>query len=181
MVIYLKKKIFFALSTIFSIILGIFIHFIYNILHKPFILGLFVPINESVFEHLKLVLIPLTVFGIIYSFVYGKKENNKNIWNYISIAVILSMIFIPLMHYLYIAIIKNTSTIFDIVLYILSVIFSYIYIYIKNEKDNEKDENKRGILLILLLYFIFVVFTICPPRVELFKDPINNTYGIFWL
>ena len=181
MVIYLKKKTFFTLSTIFSIILGTFIHFIYNILHKPFILGLVVPINESVFEHLKLVLIPLTAFGIIYSLVYGKKENNKNIWNYISIAVILSMIFIPIMHYLYIAIIKNTSTIFDIVLYILSIIFSYIYIYIKNGKDNKKDTNKGGILLILLLYFIFVVFTICPPRVELFKDPINNTYGIFWL
>lgn len=181
MVIYLKKKTFFTLSTIFSIILGTFIHFIYNILYKPFILGLFVPINESVFEHLKLVLIPLTLFGIIYSLVYGKKENNKNIWNYISIAVILSMIFVPIMHYLYIAIIKNTSTIFDIVLYILSIIFSYIYIYIKNGKDNKKDTNKGGILLILLLYFIFVVFTICPPRVELFKDPINNTYGIFWL
>lgn len=179
MVMYLKQKTFFILSTIFSIILGTLFHFAYNFLHKPFILGLFIPISESVFEHLKLVLVPLTLVGIAYT-IFFKKENN--LWYYILKAIILSIIFIPIFHYLYIAIFSNTSAIFDIALYIISMIFSNIYIFLNLTKSNNtNDKNNVGIILLIAIYFMFILFTIYPPQIELFKDPINNTYGIFLL
>lgn len=179
MVIYLKHKTFFILSTIFSIILGTVLHFTYNFLHKPFVLGFFLPINESVFEHLKLVLIPLTLVGIAYTILFKKQ---KNLWYYISISTIISMIFIPLAHYSYTNLFNTYSAIFDIVIYIIAMIFANIYTYLKlTNKTKQNDKNSVGILLLIAIYFICVIFTIYPPQIELFIDPINNTYGIFML
>lgn len=179
MVIYLKHKTFFILSTIFSIILGTVLHFTYNFLHKPFVLGFFLPINESVFEHLKLVLIPLTLVGIAYTILFKKQ---KNLWYYISISTIISMIFIPITHYSYTNLFNTSSAIFDIVIYIIAMIFANIYTYLNLTKETKQnDKNSIGILLLITIYFTFIIFTICPPQIELFKDPINNTYGIFML
>lgn len=179
MVIYLKQKTFFILSTIFSIILGTVLHFTYNFLHKPFVLGFFLPINESVFEHLKLVLIPLTLVGIVYTILFKKQ---KNLWYYISISTIISMIFIPLAHYSYTNLFNISSAIFDIVIYMIAMTFANSYTYLKLTKETKQnDKNSIGILLLITIYFIYTIFTIYPPQIELFKDPINNTYGIFML
>lgn len=179
MVIYLKHKTFFILSTIFSIILGTVLHFTYNFLHKPFVLGFFLPINESVFEHLKLLLVPLALVGIAYTILFKKQ---KNLWYYISISTIISMIFIPIAHYLYTNLFNKSSAIFDIVIYIIAMIFANSYTYLKLTKETKQnDKNSIGILLLITIYFICMVFTIYPPQIELFKDPINNTYGIFML
>lgn len=38
-------------------------------------------------------------------------------------------------------------------------------------------ENKLSILLIIFL-ILFIIFTYTPPQINLFKDPITNTFGI---
>ena len=176
----------YIISCVISIILGIFLHFIYTLLHKPFIIGLFLPINESVWEHLKLVLIPMNMFGLFYSAIY-KKNNYKlnNFWFYTSMAIIISMVIITTTHYLCLLILKNVPPFFDIGLYIVSMIISFYYIYKNMKKEyidaNNKDKNSTGILIITTMYLIFIIFTIYPPRLELFKDPITNTFGIYLL
>lgn len=176
----------FTISCIISIILGILFHFIYNFLNKPFIIGLFFPVNESVWEHLKLVLVPITLFGIVYSIIYQKTNYTlTNFWYHTGMAIIISMVIITTTHYLYLLIFKNVPPFFDIGLYIVSIIISFYYIYTNMKKEyislNNNNKNSTGILAIITLFLFFIIFTIYPPRLELFKDPITNTFGIYLL
>ena len=59
------------IACIVSILLGVFLHFAYDISGQNAIVGIFAPVNESVWEHLKLILIPFTLFSIAFYF-YSK-------------------------------------------------------------------------------------------------------------
>lgn len=176
----------FTLWSIFTIILGVIFHFIYDLSSNSFLIGLFFPINESIWEHLKLVLLPITIFGIIYSYIHKENSNIiNNFWYYISMSVILSMLIIPISHYTYKFIFKSVPDFINIIIYILSIIISFYYLYknVSNEYINpsSKNKNSTGIILITILFLTFIIFTIYPPRLELFRDPINDTFGIYLL
>ena len=176
----------FIIWCIFTILLGVFFHFIYDLLNRPFLIGLFFPVNESIWEHLKLVILPFTIFGIIYSFITRKKQLSlNNFWYYLSISIIISMVIIPTLHYTYRSIFKTVPDFVNIIIYILSIIISFYYIYTNMKKEyihvSSKNKNPTGILIIISLFLLFIVFTIYPPKLELFRDPITNTFGIYLL
>ena len=176
----------FIYSCIISILIGVGLHFIYDLLNKPFIIGLFTPVNESIWEHLKLVLIPITTFGIFYNIIYIKEQNKLyNLWYFITKSIILSMLIIIFGHYGYKFIFKEVPGLINIIIYILSMIVAFYIIYsnLKNNNSDNKINNKNhiGIITLLIINILFIIFTIYPPQVELFKDPINNTFGIFML
>ncbi len=169
---YLSIKKYEILSTIFIIILGTLLHFTYN---NSIIVGIYSPINESTWEHLKLVYYPMLITTIIGNILY-----KQYIPNYICIKVkgiILSMLFIVISFYTYTGIIGNNYSILNILLFIISIIISQIYTY-RLINNNYKCNNKYSILILLLLLDLFVIFTFYTPHINLFKDPITNTYGI---
>ena len=178
----LKHKIFFIIGTIISIILGIVLHFAYDFTRKSFFIGLLAPVNESTWEHLKLVFLPITLFYICYILFFKiKNKKGKNIIaGYTFNAIILSMILITVLHGLYTLVFKNHSSIFSIILYILCMLISFYYMYI-NYTKSKTSHNKNGILKLYILFILFILFTIFPPKLNTFKDPITNTYGIFML
>lgn len=176
----------FEVGCILSILLGIFFHFIYDLSGNSFLIGLFFPVNESIWEHLKLVLVPITMLAIIYSFIYTKQKYMlNNFWYYTSISIIISMLLIPISHYTLKAIFKTVPDFVNIIIYIISIIVSFYYLYRKvtyeyiNPSSNNK--NPTGILTITILYLLFIIFTIYPPKLELFRDPITDTFGIYFL
>lgn len=176
----------FIVGCIVTILLGILSHFVYNFSSNSFIIGLFFPINESIWEHLKLVLVPITIFAIIYSFIYTKQKHMlNNFWYYIACSIILSMLIIPISHYTYKALFKVVPDFVNILIYIISIIISFYYLYRKLSMEyispSSKNKNSTGILTITILYLVFIIFTIYPPKLELFRDPITDTFGIYLL
>ena len=65
------------LITIIIFILSFPIHFIYNIFPN-FITSILTPVNESIWEHMKLIITSNLIFGIIEYFIYKKKEIKVN-------------------------------------------------------------------------------------------------------
>lgn len=177
----------FILGCILAILLGVILHFAYDFLNRPFIFGLFTPINESIWEHLKLILVPMTTFGIIYTFIYrNNKYMSYNFWYILTKTIIWSMVIIVFGHYGYKCIFKSVPDYINILIYIIAMIIGFYMIYtkVKNiniDDKNIKNKNSTGIITLILMYLLFIIFTIYPPQVELFKDPINNTFGIFLL
>lgn len=174
------------IACIVTILLGVLAHFVYDISANSFLVGLFFPVNESIWEHLKLVLVPLTIFGIIYSFILKNiKSTLNNFWYYIATAIIISMLIIPTSHYTYKTIFKTVPDFVNIIIYIVSMIISFYYLYKKIAMEymspSSKNKNSTGILFITILYLLFIVFTIYPPKLELFRDPITGTFGIYSL
>lgn len=176
----------FVIGCVGTIILGIIFHFAYDISSNSFIIGLFFPVNESIWEHLKLVLAPITIFALIYSSIYtNQKHILNNFWYYIAISIIISTIIIPLSHYAYKSIFKTIPDFINIIIYIISIIISFYYLYRKISLEyiypNSENKNSTGILTITILYLVFIAFTIYPPKLELFRDPITDTFGIYLL
>lgn len=167
-------------SIIFSIILGTLLHFTFNLFSNNLFIASFSAVNESTWEHLKLVFFPMLIFAII-EYLFLKNKLNKN--NYIfskSISIIFAISFITIFFYTYTGIIGTNFFIFDIFSFLFAIIFGEFICYkllLKNIKINNKIKNIFIIILILLL-FCFILFTYFPPHINYFKDPITNQYRI---
>lgn len=164
--------------TILELILGTLLHFIYEWSGNNVIIASFSAVNESVWEHLKLVFYPMLILGLIeYYFV----KNIAN--NYIeakAIGIFTAISFIVISFFTYTGIIGTNFFIIDILIFIISIILgewtSYKLMKRKNESTIQTKILAGGILIFLLSCFI--IFTYVTPQVNLFRDFTNGTYGI---
>lgn len=166
----LKLEIF---SFIFTTIIGTLLHFTYNFSNNNFLVGSFSAVNESTWEHLKLLFFPLLIFSLI-SFKFIKKEYP----NYLCIkfkSILLALIFIIIFFYTYTGIIGKNITLIDILSFFIAVFISHYYSY---KNINNKCQKNFIYLIISLILISFILFTYNPPRINLFNDPVTNTYGI---
>lgn len=170
----MKRKdlfIFELLSTIFVVFFGFILHFLYEWTNENPIIGVFGAINESTWEHLKLLFFPMLITIIIGNFLF----NN----NYICIktkGLILGMLFIVVFFYTYTGILGFNIPILDIGSFIVAVIISEIYTYKK--LDNNSCNNKIWGIVLLVFVLSFFIFTFNPPKIGIFKDPVTESYGI---
>ena len=72
---YRRLNIFLIIGAVFTIITGTLLHFVYEWSGESLFVGIFSPINESVWEHLKLLFFPMSVWILIGYFIFGKNEN----------------------------------------------------------------------------------------------------------
>ena len=164
--------------TILGLILGTLLHFIYEWSGNNVIIASFSAVNESVWEHLKLVFYPMLILGLIeYYFV----KNIAN--NYIeakAIGIFTAISFIVISFFTYTGIIGTNFFIIDILIFIISIILgewtSYKLMKRKNESTIQTKILAGGIIIFLLSCFI--IFTYVTPQVNLFRDFTNGTYGI---
>ena len=70
----------------------------------------------------------------------------------------------------------------DIMLFYLSILVSQLVGYkkIKSKKVSVRTEEVNKYLVILIV-ITFILFTFCPPKLDIFKDEITSTYGAFEL
>lgn len=107
----------------FTIIFGTILHFTYELSGNNPIVGIFSPVDESIGQHLKLVLTPFVIFSIIEFFLWG-----KNIPYFIIIqafSVVIGMIAIPVLFYCYTWILGTHYLWADIAIFVISTIISY--------------------------------------------------------
>ncbi len=166
------------IGFIFTIVLGSILHFTYDFFNKNLIVGYFSAVNESTWEHLKLLITPIIIFSIYEYFVYGKNIDSFIIIK--ALSILLGMFVIIALFYTYTGIIGDSYVILDIATFILGAFLSYYFSYkmIKSEKNYSENSNYIGIIIFFLLIFTMIYFTTNPPKINLFLDPITNTYGI---
>lgn len=125
----MKNKISFfkfeIINTTFIILFGFLSHYLYDIFDKNIFIGIISPINESVWEHLKLVFFPTLVSILIGYFYY--RDIYFNYIKYKTIALIYSLIFIIISFYTYTGIFGHHFLIIDILIFIISCIFILFY------------------------------------------------------
>ena len=166
----------YVISCIFFTILGGLLHFAFDFFNNSEFIGLFTPVNESVWEHFKLVLVPLTLFAIVILIL--KKDILNNIMFATSFSIILANIFIYVIFTLYGALGFPESVISSITIYTLGMALGFLLIHIFSHSTNFANTNIIGTILIFLIYITFITLTFYPPHLEIFRDKITNTYGI---
>ncbi len=162
-------KSYILLGIIFVSVLGTLLHFAYNLSGNNLFIGLFTPINESIWEHTKLIYFPM----LIYSLYLNTKLKDK--YPCISSAMLLSALFgvllIITLFYTYSGIIGYHISYIDIFIFYISVIasFSLAYNLALSCKANDF-ENLLQILNILMIC-LFILFTFNTPSIPLFVNP----------
>lgn len=122
---YRRLNIFLIIGAVFTIITGTLLHFVYEWSGESLLVGIFSPINESVWEHLKLLFFPMSVWILIGYFIFGKKFKT-----YIPSAVIgilSGMILIPMWFYTYTVFTGKPILFLDILSFIISVCVAFFY------------------------------------------------------
>lgn len=175
----LKKNsilIFEIISTIFIMILGIILHFTFKWSNNNVLVSTFSPVNESIWEHLKLLFFPMLATTIMGYFYKG-----KNIYNYLCakvLGIVLAMFFTVIFFYTYTGIIGTNFAIVDIASFFIAVLLSQ-YVAYQKMQSTFFCNNQVTIIILLILYLCFLVFTFLPPHIALFKDPITEMFGIY--
>ncbi|MGM9874379.1 MAG: DUF6512 family protein [Bacilli bacterium] len=166
-------------------IIGVFImmclsflsHFMYEWCNN-FLFSIFFPVNESIWEHMKLLITPVLIYALIEYFIYKNKSikfNNFSLSYGISIIIgiiLYLIIYLPFYHFF-----GN-----NIILSILLLFFDYIFIsfisYLIINMRKIKYSKTIGTLLIIFIYFMFYYLTYYPIHYYIFYDTENNVYGI---
>lgn len=162
-------------SVIFACIVGTLLHFTYEFFCENMLVASFSAVNESVWEHLKLLFFPMLFTTIIGYFYIG-----KNALNFLCsklLGIIISMLFIIIFFYTYTGIMGKSIVFIDIASFFVAVILGE-YLAYKLIISNFKCNNIIAIIILTIILICFVVFTYLTPKIEIFRDPVTNQYGI---
>lgn len=164
---YRRLNIFLIIGAVFTIITGTLLHFVYEWSGESLFVGIFSPINESVWEHLKLLFFPMSVWILIGYFIFGKKFKT-----YIPSAVIgilSGMILIPMWFYTYTVFTGKPILFLDILSFIISVCVAFfITAHLIENYNIPYLTPKLGFLIWDIIFALFIIFTLCQPDFPLF-------------
>lgn len=167
-------------GAIFAIVFGTLLHFTYQWSGDSVFVGLFSPINESVWEHLKLVVTPLILFGFIDYYYLRAKVSNYCFA--LAKEVGIATVVIVGGFYLYTAILGTDYLLVDIALFVIAVILAkwggYVFLIGKFKRYEFKGINAISAVLLIIYVGLIMYFTFSPPKIDVFKDPETGTYGI---
>ena len=155
--------------------------FLFSYIYKwvpNFLTSIIFPVNESLFEHLKMIYNAEIIISLIIYLILRKK--NVKINNYM-IALFLSTIFNVILFYLiYIPIYNRfgSNLIMTMIIYLITLVISQYLFYLISLKHHNKFYNTLCLFIIPLISIIFIYFTYKPPKIEFFFDPIDEIYGI---
>lgn len=163
-------------------VLGIFLlsflsHFAYEILPNPIFSFIF-PVNESIWEHMKILVTSSLLYGIVDYIIL--KKNNIPYNNYPFNLWFTSIIIVPIYLVIYLPIYNSLgeSLIISILLLLIVYIIKEIISYNILKASHIKIVNKLAIPIITTMYIIFIYLTYNPPHNYIFIDSTTNTYGI---
>ena len=138
------------------------------------IVGLFSAVNESVWEHLKLLFIPILILTVIENVIYGKDISNFFFSRLCGVLAGMSLIVV--VHYTYNGIIGMRFAFIDILLFYLGVILSYLVsVLLILCHVNKRSDSLAEIISIIAFIMIaasFFIFTYFPPSLAIFKSPV---------
>lgn len=161
---------------IFTAVVGTFLHFLFDLTGGSVIAALVSAVNESIWEHLKLVFYPMVVFALIEYFFWGK--DCKSFWCIKLIGILIGLVLIPVVYYTYTGILGVSADWFNVTIFFLvaGVVF-WIETKLFQSEFTCPVGSKLAVVLICLIAVAFTVLTFVPPHIPFFQDPMTGTYG----
>lgn len=165
------------ISVIGSFLLCFITHFLYDISPNT-LFSIFFPVNESIWEHMKMLFTTLLLFSIIEYLLLKKYKIKHN--NFLLSTFLKSFLSIPIYLIIYLPIYyrygeKMIISILLIIIVFMIVEFISYKIYLLKEIKYQKE---ISIILIIISYITFGYLTYKPLKNQLFLDTKNEKYGI---
>lgn len=165
------------IGVIFIFFIGFIIHNLYD--WFPNIITLIIsPVNESIFEHLKMILSSYVIWIIIKYLIYKKCNLEKNSFFFKELLTVIFNIILFLSIFLPIYNAFGENLIITLLIYFISIIITSILNYFFKIKIESKLLNIIGIIFMIIIYITTTYLTYNPLINNFFLDPISNSYGL---
>ena len=154
---------------------GTILHFLYDWTGESSLISPFSGVNESTWEHMKLLFWPLFLFALVQRLFFRDQEN---FWCVKLAEILLGLALIPVLFYTYNGALGKSPDWVNIAIFYITALLVFLFEWWAFQKD--RLHCKYPVLAfaaICLIGAAFVVFTFAPPQIPLFQDPITGTYG----
>ena len=154
---------------------GTILHFLYDWTGGSILAAPFSGVNESTWEHMKLLFWPLFLFSLVQQLFFKDQENY---WCVKLVGILLGLVLIPVLFYTYNGAFGKSPHWINIAIFYISAAAAFLLEWwlFKREQLNCK-RPWLAFAAICLIGLLFVVFTFAPPQIPLFQDPLTGTYG----
>lgn len=160
----------------FTMFTGTLLHFMYEWLGTPVWITPFASVNESTWEHMKLLFWPMFIFAVIQSCFFPDWEK---FWCVKLRGILLGLIMIPVLFYTYNGAIAKSPDRLNILFFVLSAASAYIYEKRLFHADALCFKSPMLALTVLgIIALCFALFTFDTPKLNIFKDPLTGAYGL---
>ena len=161
---------------LFTAALGSFLHFLFDLAGQNWIAALFSAVNESIWEHMKLLFYPMFLFSFLEYRFWGK--NNPQFWCIKLVGILVGLVLIPVLYYSYTGIIGKNLDWFNIAIFFLAAGAAYRWEAILSRKGSPcRISDRRALTVLAAIGLLFTLVTFFPPKIPFFQDPLTGTYG----
>ena len=162
---------------VFTGSLGVLLHFLYDWSNQSALVASFSAVNESIWEHMKLLYFPMFIFALIERHFIGDKY--ENFWCAKLAGFLLGLGLIPILYYSYTGIFGTSLDWVNIAIFFIAAAASYLLETWLLKRDSGACFSPLFALFILcVIGFAFVVLTYVQPEIPLFQDPRTGMYGV---
>ena len=155
---------------------GTILHFLYDWLGEAYCIAPLSGVNESTWEHMKLLFWPMFMFAILQSFFF---REYKDFWCIKLRGILLGLLLIPIIFYTYNGAVGKSPDWLNIAIFFVSAAAAYAYeARLFERKMMSCFSPKLAFYTLCTLGILFIIFTFNAPKIEIFKDPISGIYGI---
>jgi hypothetical protein len=155
---------------------GTILHFLYDWTGGSILVAPFSGVNESTWEHMKLLFWPLFLFAMVQRLFFKDQEN---FWCVKLAEILLGLLLIPVLFYTYNGVFGKSPDWINIALFYISAALVYLFEWWVFKRDLLQCRYPRlAFAVISLIGVLFVVFTYVPPQIPLFRDPLSGNFEI---
>ena len=156
---------------------GTLLHFVYEWTGGNPLIAAFCAVNESTWEHMKLLFVPFFLFTMVEFIVFA--EPLRSFFAAKAASILLGLLAIPTLFYSLGGMFGKTPDWVNIAIFFLADALLYLMSFRLLTRGALRGGawQLAGFLLLWALAFAFVFFTYRPIRLPLWRDPTNGLYG----
>ena len=162
---------------VFTGAMGTILHFLFDWTGGSLFSGLFSAVNESIWEHMKLIFYPMILFTILEYGYWGKET--PGFWCMKLKGILLGLTLIPVVYYTYTGILGVSADWFNIAIFFIAAATSYYWETRLFQSGSCPIPAAAAVCILCLISLLFTALTFRPPHIPIFQDPITGTYGYF--
>ena len=155
---------------------GTILHFLYDWTGGSILVSPFSGVNESTWEHMKLLFWPLFIYALVQRLFF---KDQKNYWCVKLAEILLGLILIPVLFCTNNGVFGKSPDWINIAIFYITAALVFLFEWWAFKNDRMQCSHPRlAFTAICLTGVLFVVFTFVPPQIPLFRDPLTGNHGM---
>lgn len=159
-----------------TVIGGILLHYLYGLTNESILAAPVSAVNESTWEHMKLMYFPMFAFALIQSRFFKEYDS---FWCVKLFGMLTGLILIPVLFYTYNGAFGESPAWLNIAFFFITAAIVFALETLLLKKNNLRCKQPWiPFIIICLIGTLFVLFTFAPPKIPLLQNPLTGLYGL---